>query len=258
MTAQDTLLADLFEKARPLCLDGQDTYEGVLDAVASRRKAMEWQAWPAAAIDECWSDYIEFLDMARARKLTVVQLPGPTGKIVAVYALYPENLWRALAHEAFSDRFSMCREWSRAAEMLQSHLLGYADEGWPAWEAHNEWRNAGWFGPTIYFLMNRACQERIDALAARCIDPVLADHNLVAVLAGWDRVVKRDGFTRLPPDTALARAAFPHAFVDTLFGPAASRPAERIPTRVLDRDLLDALNHELIDRLQFLTAEGWR
>lgn len=255
------LLEALFEEvARPFVKE-YETLEGALDAVASRRKAMECVTWAVADIQECYEDQIDFQAMAAARKLTVVQMPDDVtshAPFVRVYALYPENLWRATAHVALLTVYRKDLRWSNEAEDLQSYLFGYTEDERRVWHAYNDWRQLGWNGLSIYFLMNRHSRERIQALASRCIDPALADQGIVAAFPLSNMAVKKDGVAWLPADTFLARATVRHAFLHTLYGPPDSRPQTTVQSRVLTGELIDEINRALVSSLQFLTADGWR
>jgi hypothetical protein len=256
-TQQDFFPDELFEEdVRPSPEDSSR-----LDRVAARQKAMEWATWPVRAIDECHEDYIDFVAAAAARGLTLFQVPDnsvPEYPAVRVYALHPENLWRASAHGALLEVQLARPAWSVDAEEMQSYLLGYTEDERRAWHAYNDWRRLGWAGQTIYFLMKQQAQARITSLAGRCLDPSVGDRSVLIVLAVFGVCVKKDSLARLPSDTFMARAAVRHDVIPTLFGPAGTRPSAPIHTRLLSADTLDEINCALLSSLQFLTADGWR
>lgn len=255
------VLESLFEKdTRPVPAHCETT-ESAFDAVASRRKAMEMAIWPVADMRECYEHQIEFQAMAIERKLSFFQLPDDDTQytpLVRSFAFYPENAWRAIALTQFLAVYRKELRWSREAEDFQSFLLGYSEDERRSWLMYNDWRQLGWNGLTIFLLMNEHSATRCHALANRCLDPALANQEILAAFPRQDLVLQKGAFERLPVGTSLARAAVPHAFVRTIMGSLDPLPEIRVRSRMLTCELIDEVNHALVSSLQFLTAEGWR
>jgi hypothetical protein len=255
------LIDQLFVETLPPFVDAYGSEEDRLDAVASRRKAMEMHVWPASAVTDGDEDYIAIVEQATARGLSVLHLPAAGSSDVPhvrVYVLPPENTWRALAHRALWEVYAKDGVWSHEAEELEGFLLGYTDDERRRWRQHNERTRLGWRGQTIHLLMERRSAERVAALANRCLDPAIGDHEVLAAYASRGHVPCDEALSLLGTNFVLARAAVRSSLVDELFGHPTTWAPDRTPHRSLTKRLIAATNQALVSALELLTPEGWR
>ena len=202
--------------------------------------------------------YAEFVADAMAAGLTLVSLPVldcPT--VLNVYAVRPENIWRAHAHHMLTQ---VCHSygWNDSVEALQSAYLGYSSEEVQHWITTNRQHKAAWNAVTVYCLLTARHVQLVSEVARRAFTRESLAFPLSFFFHTGNYTCRSDAWRFLQQGSTLARMGLEMEFVKRTFkGACGYGVLDSIIQKTITADQTENLNEALRSRIEFLTAEGW-
>lgn len=235
-----------------------------LDAVCDRRKAISWVAFDAEFIDEDNSSYLALVTTALARGLSITRRTriGFRGHPqVDVYTSYPDQAWRADAHDLLLNLKSSTM--SLELDELQSRILGYPDEHIEEYLDRLHSRSIGYFrAPTTHVVMHERFKNEIIRTGWRSIPTDAFSAGITLVNPGGWYVIRRDANKDVPRGFVLARVAMSRRFFYGIWPPfdpsVETRPrGSRVQLYEVPVARAEDVQHALRSNIEFRTKDGW-
>jgi hypothetical protein len=256
-------LASLFEpwKYDPK-LDPYKTFENVLEAVSSGKKALWRDGWAVAALQAGDPDFGDFVRNVLEHGLAITLTPSQLGREsehmeARVYVLRLEQTWRIFALEALHQTtFAEGRQWTYAHEAQESLLLGYSAKQRADWLASHQHRGFHSGGRTLYAVLSRDETRLVQSLGKRCFGPADIVDGMTFYYHSGDVLLKKDAIKRLPKGATLARASVHWRAIEPLFGPW--KKMRGLVRATATKKTAASMSAQLLSKVELLTRSGWK
>lgn len=233
----------------------------VLDAVASRRKAIWQTGFSMSYVAEGGSEFIDLLEGAFDRGLAVT-LTSRSKAILRerhephVYVLPLDQTWRISALEVLREAAYVDGPWTIAAEAQESQLLGYTTKQRTAWLAANrQWQSA--FGcKTLYTLLTDEQRTTVVSLGMRALGTSNELIGRTLFFHNTRDALKKNAVKLLPKGLTLARVGLEWKATERLFGSWKTMKRGFVKA-VVAKSSAQNVADSFRSNVQLLSPKGW-
>ncbi|NVB82867.1 MAG: hypothetical protein HOV81_31105 [Kofleriaceae bacterium] len=252
-------LASLFEpwKYDPK-LDPYKTFDHVLDAVSSGKKALWRDGW--AALEEGDPNFGKLVRKAFEHGLAVTLVQSRLSRGTKNWQSEVYLLERKPAHprarSAQADDVHRTETVDVRARGAGEPPLGYSAKQRRDWLASHQRSGFHSGGRTVYALLSRDQTRLVQSLGRRCFGPEDAVDGMTFHYHSGDVLLKKDAFARLPKDTTLARASVHWRAIEPMFGPW--KKMRGLVRATATKKTAASMSTQLLSNVELLTRSGWK